>query len=118
MTAKQKFSILIKQLAKRHSLHLDTEKVFCKGRKWRLDYCFPDLMIAVEYEGIFANKSRHTTISGFTGDVEKYNMATAMGYKLFRATAKDYIKTLDLIEQTILNTKTNEQLQNRTNGEE
>lgn len=70
-------------------------------RAWRFDWCFPALMVAVEYEGIFSKKSRHTTIGGFTGDVEKYNAATALGWRVIRVTAVDYITILNQLKQYI-----------------
>lgn len=47
-------------------------------------------MLAIEYEGLMAEKSRHTTIDGFTGDCDKYNAAVLLGYKVLRYTAKNY----------------------------
>ena len=43
--------------------------------------------MAFEYEGIFSKKSRHTSISGYTGDIEKYNSAAIQGWIVIRATA-------------------------------
>lgn len=59
-------------------------------RRFRFDYCIPSKKIYIEYEGIFAGKSRHTTISGYTRDVEKYNLATTLGWKGLRYTAVNY----------------------------
>jgi len=68
-----------------------TEFLFHPIRKWRFDYAFPELKIAIEYEGIFCGgKSRHTTVTGYTEDADKYNQAQALGWKVFRYTAKNY----------------------------
>ena len=73
------------------SLKVQPEKEyqFHPTRKWRIDYFFPKHKIAVEYEGMSYNggKSRHTTISGFTGDAEKYNEMALMGILLLRFNA-------------------------------
>lgn len=66
------------------------EYVFCKGRKFRFDWAIPALSIAIEYEGIMKGKSRHVTITGFTNDCEKYNIATKLGWKVLRYTAINY----------------------------
>jgi hypothetical protein len=66
------------------------EHRFHPERKWRFDWCIPSLTIAIEYEGLMSKKSRHTTISGFTGDSEKYNAAQALGWKVLRYTALNY----------------------------
>lgn len=69
-------------MEKEHQFHLD--------RKWRFDWCFPSILVAIEYEGLMSEKSRHTTITGFTGDAEKYNAAQSLGWKVLRYTAKNY----------------------------
>lgn len=66
------------------------ELVFDDVRKFRFDWAITSLKIAIEYEGIFSNKSRHTTISGYTEDCEKYNLAIANGWRVLRYTAINY----------------------------
>lgn len=66
------------------------ELQFHPERKFRFDWAIPDLMIAIEYEGIISKKSGHTTISGYTKDCEKYNIAIMRGWKTLRYTAKNY----------------------------
>lgn len=58
-------------------------------RKWRFDFAFPELMIAVECEGGTwgRRKSRHTTGSGFENDCEKYNFAAMDGWVVLRFTS-------------------------------
>lgn len=64
----------------------EKEYKFHATRKWRFDYCWPDFRIAVEIEGGIWTRGRHTRGSGALGDMEKYNEATALGWKLFRFT--------------------------------
>ena len=66
------------------------ELQFHKVRKFRFDWAIPSLMIAIEYEGIFSKKSGHTTISGYTKDCQKYNLAQIEGWKVLRYTALNY----------------------------
>ncbi len=66
------------------------ELEFSRERKFRFDWAIPELMIAIEYEGIFSKKSGHTTINGYTKDCDKYNLAALEGWKILRYTAKNY----------------------------
>lgn len=71
-------------------LVLKTEEMFHPLRKWRFDFSIKEIMVAVEYEGVFSEVSRHTTAKGYTGDIEKYNAAQALGWKVLRFTALNY----------------------------
>lgn len=66
------------------------ELVFLKGRRFRFDFAIPDHKIGIEYEGINSYKSRHTSITGYTKDTEKYNLAVCNGWKVLRYTALNY----------------------------
>lgn len=66
------------------------ELVFLKGRRFRFDFAIPDHKIGIEYEGINSHKSRHTSITGYTKDTEKYNLAVCNGWKVLRYTALNY----------------------------
>ena len=66
------------------------ELKFHPSRKWRFDFAIESLRIAIEYEGIMSEKSRHTTITGMSRDCEKYNTAQLLGWKVLRFTALNY----------------------------
>lgn len=68
-----------------------TELQFNENRKFRFDWAIPSLRVAIEYEGIFSKKSRHTTVNGFSEDCVKYNLATCSGWRVLRYTAKNYL---------------------------
>ena len=78
---------------------------FHSVRKWRFDYAVPEHKIALEVEGGVWTGGRHTSPKGFLGDIEKYNTATLMGWRVFRTTPDDLYKkkTLDLMKSAILN---------------
>lgn len=61
---------------------------FDRSRKWRFDFCFTNLMLAVEVEGGTwqPDGGRHNRGPGYEDDCEKYNAAILLGYKLFRFT--------------------------------
>lgn len=67
-----------------------TEHKFHDVRRFRFDWAIVDLKIAIEYEGIFSKKSRHTTVKGYSIDIEKYNLALTEGWKVLRYTANNY----------------------------
>jgi very-short-patch-repair endonuclease len=62
----------------------ESEFKFHPKRKWRIDYAWPDVKLAVEIEGGVWSKGRHIRGSGFIGDIEKYNALTMAGWSLLR----------------------------------
>lgn len=86
-------------------LHIEVVKEykFHPVRKWRFDYAIVDHKIALEVEGGVWTGGRHTSPKGFLGDIEKYNSATLMGWRVFRVTPDDLYKTatLNLIKTAI-----------------
>jgi len=105
------------------------EYKFHKRRKWRFDYAWPEYKIAIEYEGIVTEKpdinlvialaktqkygaiksilernTRHTSLTGYTKDCEKYTYANFLGWKLIRITAimLSNGEAFDLIEKAFI----------------
>ena len=68
----------------------EREYQFHPDRKWRLDFAWPELHVAVEIEGGIFVHGRHTQGSGYLNDLEKYNTATLMGWRILRF-ADNYI---------------------------
>nr|DAJ25575.1 MAG TPA: restriction endonuclease [Caudoviricetes sp.] len=79
------------------------EHKFHPKRKWRFDYAIPEHKIALEVEGGVWTGGRHVRAQGFLGDMEKYNTATLMGWRVFRTTPDDLYKmaTINLLRQAI-----------------
>ena len=63
-----------------------TEHRFDAVRRWRMDYAWPDLKIALEVEGGIWSRGRHTRGAGFLKDCEKYNEAAIAGWTVLRTT--------------------------------
>lgn len=78
---------LILQLLK---IDFVAEYKFHETRKWRFDIAIPSMKVAIEYEGIMSRKSRHTTITGYSKDCDKYNAATIAGWRVLRYNALNY----------------------------
>jgi len=95
------------------------EYTFFPGRKWRFDYAIPEHMIAIEVEGATYKKTtyrdkktgekvtvmggRHNIGEGYLKDMEKYNTAAMAGWRVFRVTPADLMKskTLDMLKSAI-----------------
>lgn len=56
-----------------------TEYRFDFVRKWRFDFCWPDIKLALEVEG-----SVHRIKGRFKSDIEKYAMAQMAGWTVLR----------------------------------
>lgn len=86
------------------------EYKFHPTRRWRFDYAIPEHKIALEVEGGVWTGGRHTSPKGFLGDIEKYNTATLMGWRVFRTTPDELYKlsTINLIKSAILGLNTPE----------
>lgn len=87
-------------------------------RKFRFDFYVATLKLGIEFEGIgfskdgTARKSRHTSVTGYTMDCTKYNLATSQGYRILRYTAKNIHEiTEDL--RTILSINPEDWIKNR-----
>ena len=79
------------------------EYKFHPERRWRFDYAVPAYKIALEVEGGVWTQGRHTRPQGFLGDIEKYNTATLMGWRVFRTTPTDLYRTatINLLKSAI-----------------
>jgi len=79
------------------------EYKFHPVRRWRFDYAIPSHKVAIEVEGGVWTQGRHTRPRGFIGDMEKYNTATALGWRILRVTPDTLTTgaTLDLVRQTL-----------------
>jgi len=76
---KHKFEALWQRL---NGPELETEYRFHPVRRWKADYRRGNVLI--ELEGGIYSGGRHNRATGYRGDCEKYNAATAMGYRVFR----------------------------------
>lgn len=83
----------IEMILKIKKIEFVTELKFHEKRRFRFDFAIPAEKIAIEYEGISVGKggkSRHTSITGYTRDCEKYNLAAVDGWRVLRFTALNY----------------------------
>lgn len=85
------YKLHIISVLKNSGLNFVDEFKFSPERNFRFDWALPDLMIAVEYEGIISEKSGHTSLTGYNKDVVKYNLAIKQGWRVLRYTALNYL---------------------------
>jgi very-short-patch-repair endonuclease len=64
----------------------ESEYRFYSPRRWKADFANPELKIIVEIEGGAFSYGRHVRGVGFLNDIEKYNAATLLGWKVLRYT--------------------------------
>lgn len=54
------------------------------GRRWRFDYAWPAVLVALEVEGGIWTGGRHSRGKGMLSDMEKYNHAALTGWVVLR----------------------------------
>lgn len=80
--------------------HIESEFKFLPDRKFKADWIVSKQgkNCLVEYEGI-KGKSRHTSITGYSKDCEKYNLAQIAGYSVLRYTILNFDNVFNDLER-------------------
>lgn len=76
---------------------------FCAPRRWRFDWAWPEHLVAVEVEGGVFIRGRHSRGAGMLKDMEKYNRAALLGWKVLRVTPSQLFSqmTLDMLYEAL-----------------
>lgn len=93
---------IVKAFFKAHNLpEPQTEFRFNPNRKWRFDFAFPMEKIALEVEGGIWSGGRHSRPTGIMGDIEKYNSAATLGWRVLRVTPQNLCmaETIELLKE-------------------
>ena len=71
------------------------EHRFHPTRKWRMDFAWPEHLVALEVEGGLWKKGggRHNRAPGMIKDFEKYNTAATLGWRVLKCQPKDLVST-------------------------
>ena len=94
------FCLLLRQ-------HLGAEVVaehrFHPTRMWRFDYALPSHRIAIEIDGGVWIEGRHNRPKGYIADLDKFNHAAALGWRVLKFTPQQQhtIKALRLIKEAV-----------------
>jgi very-short-patch-repair endonuclease len=96
----QKIHWDLKYWCQEKNIQFEKEYKF-SNRKFRFDFALPEYKIGVEYDGLNSEKSGHTTLTGFTKDTEKLNLAISLGWKVLRYTVLNYQNVLQDIQTMI-----------------
>ena len=80
---------LLRQWLEIEGIEYAREYLFCDGRRWKFDYALPQYKIAIEVEGGLWIQGRHNRAPGMIADMEKYNEAAMLGWKVLRYTPED-----------------------------
>ena len=85
------------------------EHRFHPVRKWRFDYAWPADHLALEIEGgvwmaSHGHKSRHFSGSGAKADMEKYNAAACLGWRIIRRMPEQLltVETVELVRTALV----------------
>jgi len=73
---------------------------FCKWRKWRADFAFPEHRLLIEVDGGVWTQGRHTRGAGYIADCEKFNAAAMLGWRVLRF-CEPHITDLSALDLTI-----------------
>jgi hypothetical protein len=90
---KNEAPLLFREHMKELGLTLLGEYHFHPNRKWRFDFIVArervKRQVAFEIEGGIWSRGRHVRPQGFQDDLDKYNAATALGWRVFRFSTED-----------------------------
>ncbi len=82
-------------------LEVIAEFKFCETRRFKSDYYIPELKLLIEKEGGIYTGQAHGSVKGILRDIEKYNLATTLGYRVLRYQPKELLtsKVIDDINK-------------------
>jgi very-short-patch-repair endonuclease len=67
-------------------------------KDWKFDFAYPELKFAIECEGGLYSDGRHTRGKGYEDDMEKYNAALMLGWRVYRCSTR-LINNLVAVQQ-------------------
>ncbi len=72
-------------------VRFEPEYRFHPDRRWRADLADPNKKIMIEIEGGVFVYGRHNNAVGYVKDMEKYNVATHLGWRVLRYTPRQFM---------------------------
>jgi hypothetical protein len=84
------------------ALTLEREYKFSPDRDFRSDFAITGIKVLIEYEGgIFMARGGHNSPKGIQRDIDKYQLAQQLGYRVIRVTAKTYTTVLKTLNEMV-----------------
>ena len=85
---------------------------FHPTRKWRFDFAWPNVKLAVEIDGMARGGGRHQRYAGFTRDAEKGRAATELDWQVLHFTGDDLrsspVQSVELVAKILKGMQENE----------
>ena len=81
------------------------EYKFCKDRRFKSDFAWPEHNLLLEVEGGVYTHQAHGSVSGILRDMEKNNVSVSLGYRTLRILPKELCmaETVNLIKLAMEN---------------
>ena len=103
-TASAKVDLFLNYLQQQFpAVEVVKELRFYPERRWRFDYAFPTLKVAIEIDGAVWTLGRHNRPAGYLADMEKLNTAASMGWLVLRFSTDErfFLSTRQLISDAL-----------------
>jgi hypothetical protein len=96
-------SEVVLQYYREHGVLLVEQVRFHPDRDFKFDFAHLESKVALECEGGVWSNGRHTRPAGFLKDIEKYNLALTLGWRVVRCVPADLCmdETLDLLKKVM-----------------
>lgn len=101
MSGKSKLEQIVAGRLRSINIEFQEEYKFHPTRRWRFDFALIKEKIAIECEGGVWVGGRHNRGSGFVKDVEKYNTATSIGWRVFRFTTSNLDTLVPILREAL-----------------
>jgi very-short-patch-repair endonuclease len=73
------------------------EHKFSPTRRWSLDFAWPEYKLGLEVDGAIFSHGRHSRGSGIIGDMEKFNAAAVMGWRVIKFTPQQIMTSATIL---------------------
>lgn len=70
-------------------------------RKFKFDYALPRIKVAIEIEGGIYSGRAHGSVTGILRDMEKYNLAAMLGWRVIRIEPKRVDEVMPAVREWI-----------------
>lgn len=79
------------------------EHKFHPTRNWRFDVAWPAFKLAIEIDGGVWVGGRHNASAGFVKDMEKFNSASILGWRILHTTPTHFLTydTVDMVKRAM-----------------